>query len=86
MATRAHDCIKKGGATICPSCGRIAPDWCAEDQPTDLKPQEVIPTGSDLPASIAEVAAVAKAEAAIEAEQADAAVKVFKGLRGRKAL
>lgn len=31
MATHTNDCPHKGSETVCPKCGRSAPDWCGLD-------------------------------------------------------
>jgi hypothetical protein len=44
------DCLKRTFLNTCPTCGRQAPDWCGDDQPTVVEPVEevapVVPTKS----------------------------------------
>ena len=77
MATKAHDCSIKKNNTICPECGRSAPDWCGKDEPAKA-PVALIPTGADLQETQIEAEAAAKEIARLVEEQNDAVEKVFK--------
>lgn len=86
MATRAHECTKRGGSTVCGACGRIAPDWCAEDEPEVLIAIVVQPSGADLEVSKTERAENEAQMVEMVVEEVAAQEKVLQGRRGRKAL
>ena len=55
MTTKVHECPKRAHHTICPACGRVAPDYCPDGEPEGYNPTPVgFLTGSDLPSSIEE--------------------------------
>lgn len=90
MATPVHLCEKRGSAIICPACGRIAPDFCPDDQPEGWgAPAGLLSTGSDLTSSIEEREGAKQAQQEALQEVAEAFKKITStngSLNGPKAV
>jgi len=86
MPTPVHECEKRGRNVVCPACGRVAPDFCPNDEPEGWGAQPVgFLTGSDLPVSVEERKEAEEAQQETLQEVAEAFEKVAKGRGSRKA-
>ena len=85
MVTPVHLCEKRGRNTVCPTCGRVAPDFCPDDEPEGYGQHAVgLLTGSDLPASVEERQEAEQQQQETLQEVSEAFEKLTKGKGARK--